>query len=180
MVGSGKVVPFITRSQKLAEEIMRIYKMSDSIIDSFKQGEVRRSIYVHYNKIIQSVATEADQEIIFDLLKQGELVYHILLAYDMQGKQLNLGGDYPSYIFEKLISKICYLCVPVDLNEVACSIEGIEGETRLETTQNYIDDVLFEARQGVLRAYVTDDFHETLTFNQIEVTVIRGDLVLVT
>lgn len=180
MVGQRKIVPFTTRSQRLAEDLMKVFKMKDSIIDAFKRGNVQRTVYVHYNKIFQVESTGQDKEVIFDLLSQGQLVYHILLALDMQGKQMTLDGEFPSYAFDKLVSKICYLCVPLDLYEEALTEGDLEGATRQETIQNYIDDLIFEAQQGILRAYVTDDSQETFTFSRIEVTVVRGNLVLVT
>jgi hypothetical protein len=176
----GNILPFITRSQKLAEDLMRVFNMSEGIIEAFKQGKVQRTTYVHYNKIIHSEVTDEDQEIIFDLLKQGQIVYHILLALDMKGKQLFFETEFPSYVFEELISKICYLCIPLDLYGEAINEEGFQGDTRQETVQNYIEDIIFEARQGILKAYVTDDSRTTLEFSQVEVTVVRGNLVLVT
>jgi len=177
---SKNVLPFITRSQRLAEELMKVYSMSDGIIESFKRGIVRRTVYVHYNKILQTDATDQDKSVIADLFKQGHIVFHILLALDMQDKQLELDSEFPTYVFDKLITKICYLCVPLDLYEEALQEDGLEGDTRQETIQNYIDDMVLEAQQGILKAYVTDDSQETYTFSRVEVTVIRGNLVLVT
>jgi hypothetical protein len=180
LVNNRNVLPFITRSQRLAEDLMRLYKMNESILDAFKRGQVQRTVYVHFNKIFQAESTEQDKEVIFDLLKQGQLVYHILLAFDMQGKQMTLDSVFPSYEFDKLVSKICYLCVPLDLYEEALAEGDFEGDTRQETIQNYIDDIILEARQGILRAYVTNDAQETFIFSRVEVTVLMGHLVLVT
>ncbi|MEK5165796.1 hypothetical protein NYE69_26100 [Paenibacillus sp. FSL R5-0527] len=180
VVRSRKIIPFVTRSQRLAEDIMRIFGIKESIIESFKEGRVLRTNYIHYNKIFQSEPTEQDLEVISDLLEQGQLVYHILLAIDMDGKEIDISSEYPTYVFDNLITKKCYLCVPTNIYEEALHEEGYEGSTRQETIQNYIDQTLFEAQQGVLNAYVTDDSNEKYSFCKIEVTVIRENLVLVT
>jgi len=180
VVRSRKIIPFVTRSQRLAEDIMRIFGIKESIIESFKEGRVLRTNYIHYNKIFQSEPTEQDLEVISDLLEQGQLVYHILLAIDMDGKEIDISSEYPTYVIDNLITKKCYLCVPTNIYEEALHEEGYEGSTRQETIQNYIDQTLFEAQQGILNAYVTDDSHEKYSFCKIEVTVIRDNLVLVT
>jgi hypothetical protein len=179
MASNSNVVPFLKKSQKLAEDLMNMFGMKESIINSFNEGKVLRTNYVHYNKIFQSDATEQDLKVKKCLMEMGYLVYHILLSLDMSNKQLYVSGENPVFQFDNLFTKKCYLCVPTNLYEAAFKDGGHEGRTRQETVQNYMEHILSEAQRGFLSAFVSDDENK-LTYTNIEVTVVRGNLVVIT
>ncbi|MED1206098.1 hypothetical protein [Heyndrickxia acidicola] len=83
----GCIVPFATRSQKLAMDLMKTVSVKGSIIKSFKEGKVLSTNCLNPLSIFHEGLSDKYKEIISDLDKNGLSVYHVLLSYFMVGKQ---------------------------------------------------------------------------------------------
>lgn len=177
--GNG-VIPFATRSQKLAIDLMKKVGMKDSIIKSFIEGKVSKTNCLNPLSIKQEELSEIDEEIISDLDKNGLSVYHVLLSYIMVGKQTEIQCEHEVSTYEKVISTTSYLCVPKDIFAEAMSFdEDITNESNRELViKEYIEHELYLAIQGYLYAYVvSEDGSED--FYNIEVNVLNGELLRV-
>jgi hypothetical protein len=111
--GDG-IIPFATRSKKLAEDLMKEVGIKKSIIDSFKEGKVLKTNCISPLSISQEDVSEWDKEIISDLDQDGLMVYHILFSYFMIEKKTEIQCEHELSTFEKVVT-MKYLCVPKDL-----------------------------------------------------------------
>jgi hypothetical protein len=172
------IVPFATRSQKLAIDLMKKVGMKDSIIKSFIEGKVYKTNCLNPLSIKQEELSEKDGEIISDLDKNGLSVYHVLLSYFMVGKQIEIQCEHEVSTYEKVISTTSYLCVPKDVFTEAMSFdEDITNESNREVViKEYIEQDLFMANQGYLYAYVVNDEDGSADFYNVGVNVLNGDL----
>ncbi|SFM52948.1 hypothetical protein SAMN03159341_14315 [Paenibacillus sp. 1_12] len=172
----GNPLHFTTRSQKLALELMKTLGIKESIVKAFQQGTVSRTNYINYNRILQANATEQDQQIISDLDKNGLLVYHILLSLEMDWQVADISSDQATSTFERIITLKSYLCVPLDMFAEE-DMHGEESPPRGIVIRNFIENSLFMAKQGFLYAYVVNEANSNSNYGNIEVTVVRGELV---
>ncbi|MFC5734321.1 hypothetical protein [Cytobacillus gottheilii] len=181
LCGKGNsILPFATRSQKLALDLMKTVGMKGSIMKSFKEGKILKTNCLNPLSISQENLTETDEGIISDLDKNGLSVYHVLLSYFMVGKQTEIQCEHEVSTYEKVITTKSYLCVPKDIFTEAMSFdEDITNESNKESViKEYIEHDLFMANQGYLYAYVVSD-DGSADFYNIGVNVLNGDLLRV-
>ncbi|MEC1717212.1 hypothetical protein ABEV09_07295 [Schinkia azotoformans] len=178
--GNG-VIPFATRSQKLAVDLMKTVGMKDSIIESFMEGRVLRTNGLNPLSILQENLTEIDEEIISDLDKNGLSVYHVLLSYFMAGKQTEIQCEHEVSTYEKVITSKSYLCVPKDIFAEAMTFdEDVTNESNRETViKECIEHEIFMANQGYLYAYVVSDEDGFADFYNLGVNLLNGELLRV-
>lgn len=179
--GKGNsIVPFATRSQKLAIDLMKKVGMKDSIIESFKEGKVFKTNCSNPLFIKQEELSEKDEEIISDLDKNGLSVYHVLLSHFMVGKETEIQCEHEVSTYEKVISTTSYLCVPKDIFAEAMTFdEDITNERNRESViKEYIEHDLFMANQGYIYSYVLSD-DGSADFYNIGVNILNGDLLRV-
>lgn len=79
--------------------------------------------------------------------------------------------------FDELVTRKCFLSVPINIYDEATRDDGHEVGSRQETLQNYIEHILAEAQWGFLSGYVSSGVEDKLVYSNIEVTVVRGNLV---
>ncbi|MGR6904580.1 hypothetical protein [Lysinibacillus sp. BSL11] len=174
------IVPFATRSQKLAIDLMKKVGMKDCIIESFKEGKVLKTNCLNPLSISLENLTEIDEGIISELDKNGLSVYHVLLSRFMVGKQTEIQCEHEVSKYEKVISTTSYLCVPKDILTEAMTFDGdITNESNRELViKEYIEHDLFMANQGYIYSYVVSD--DGLTdFYYIGVKVLNGEMLRV-
>ncbi|MED4015756.1 hypothetical protein [Sutcliffiella cohnii] len=99
------ILPFASRSQKFAIDLMKTVGMRKSIIHSFKEGKVSKTNCLNPLSIFQEELSEIDEGIISDLDKNGLLVYHVLLSYFMVRKETEIQCEHESGVFICLCSK---------------------------------------------------------------------------
>ncbi|AYV72917.1 hypothetical protein M1D49_00365 [Bacillus sp. PK3-056] len=177
--GKGNsILPFATRSWKLAIDLMEIVGMKESIIKSYKEGKVLRTNCLNPLSISQENLTEIDEGIISELAKNGLSVYHVLLSYIMVGKQTEIQCEHEVSTYEKVITSTSYLCVPKDIFTEAMSFdEDITNESNQElVTKEYIEHEIFMAIQGYLYAYVVSEDGSADFFNIVG-NVLKGEFI---
>lgn len=172
------VIPFATRSQKLALDLMKTVGIKESIIISFREGKVVRTNCLNPLAISQEHLSEIDEGIISDLDKNGLSVYHVLLSYFMVGKQTEIHCEHEVSIYEKIVSTKSFLCVPKDIFAETMSFdEDITNDSNRELViKEYIEHEIFMANQGYLYAYVVNEQDGFGDFFNIGVIVFNGDL----
>lgn len=177
---SDSIIPFATRSQKLAIDLMGTVGMKDGIIKLFKEGKVLKTNCLNPLSIFQEELSETDEGIISDLDKNGLSAYHVLLSHYMVGKQTDIQCEHEVSTFEKVIVTKSYLCVPKDIFADAMTFdENITNESNKESViTEYIEHEIFMANQGYMYAYVVNDDDSTDFYN-IGVNVLNGDLLRV-
>jgi hypothetical protein len=176
---SNSIIPFVTRGQKLAEDIMETLRMKASIIEHFKQGVVTKTNYINYHKVLQSEVTDQDKRIISDLEKNGLLVYHILMSYSLSGVIEEISSEFSVSTFGEVITKKSFLYVPIDIfQEAKAEGDAEEDSNRSDEIKNHIDHILSQSEIGNLNAFeVTSTGIET--FCTVWVSKIIEDIVQV-
>lgn len=176
-----KTISFTTRSQKLAEDLMKTLDMKESTIKQFKEGKVLKKNCINPLSILQEDVSDQDKKTISDLAQNGLIVYHILSSHRIIGKVNEIQSEFEVSMFEKVITITSYLCVPKDIfGEASLIDEAVVKESdRKSVINNFIEDALLTARQGFLFAYVVNEEHSISDFVDIEVNVINGNLVKV-
>lgn len=177
--GCSGVIPFATRSQKLALDLMRTVGIKESILVSFREGKVVRTNCLNALSISQELLSEIDEGIISDLEKNGLSVYHVLLSYFMVGKHTEIQCEHEVSIYEKIVSTKSFLCVPKDIFAEAMSFdEDINNDSNRELViKEYIEHEIFMANQGSLYAYVVNEEDGIGDFFNISVNVYNGNFV---
>jgi hypothetical protein len=175
------ILPFTTRSKKLAIDLMKTVGMKASIIESFKEGKVLRTDGLNPLSISQENLTEKDERILSDLDKSGLSVYHILFSNFMVGKQTQIQSEHEVSTYEKVISTKCYLCVPNDIfdDAVKYSDDLADESNRESVIKEYIEHDLLMANQGYLYAYVVNDEDCSGDFFYVGVNAFNGDILRV-
>jgi hypothetical protein len=173
------IIPFATRSQKLAIDLMKTVGIKDIIIKSFKEGKILKTNCLISLSIFQEELSEPDEGIISDLDKNGLSVYHVLLSYFMVGKQTEIQCEHEVSTYERVITTKSYLCVPKDIFAEATTFdEDITNESDKESVnKEYIEHDKFMATQGYLYGYVVHD--SFADFYNIWVNILNGDLLRV-
>lgn len=179
--GSDGIIPFTTRSQKLAIDLMKTVGMKDCIIKSFKEGKVLKTNSLNPLSISQIGLTELDERIISDLEKNGLLVYHVLLSNYMVGKQTEIQSEHEVSTYEKVITAKSYLCVPMDIFAEAITFhEGVTNESNKGLViKEHTEHEIFMATQGYMHAYIVNE-DGSADFYNVGVNVYNGDLLRVT
>jgi hypothetical protein len=175
------ILPFATRSQKLAKDLMKSVGLKESTIELFEAGQVLKTNCNNPLSIIQDDISETDRQTISDLSKNGLIVYHVLESYIMQGKQTEIQCEHEVSTYEKVISTKSYLCVPKDIFADAMAFdEDITNESNRELViKEYIEHDLFMVSQGYMYAYVVNDEDGSADFYNIGVNILNGDLLRV-
>jgi hypothetical protein len=178
--GDG-IIPFATRSQKLAEGLMKTVGMKESIIESHKEGKVSKTNCINPLAIYQDDVSDSDMSTISDLEQNGLLVYHILFSYLMIGKKTEIQCEHELSTFENVVTMTSYLCVPKDIfAESIATDEDVTSESnKAEVIKEYIEHVMLMANQGYLYAYVVCEVKKYSGFYNIQVNVLNGDLIFV-
>jgi hypothetical protein len=177
----NSILPFATRSQKLAIDLMKTVGVKETIIESFKEGKVLRTNGLNPLSIYQEGLSEKDERILSDLDKNGLAVYHVLLSYFMVGKQTEIQCEHEVSTYEKVISTKSYLCVPNDVFEDAVKYgdDLTDESSRESVTKEYIEHELLMANQGYLCAYVVNDEDGSGDFFYVGVNIFNGEILRV-
>lgn len=175
---SNVIIPFITRSQKLALDLMKAVRMKDSIISAFNEGKTLKTNSINPLSIYQEKLSEVDEKIISDLDKNGLFVYHVLLSYYMVGKQMEIQCEHEVSSYEKVIMTTSYLCVPKDIfAEAMADDENItEDSNKGLVIKEYMEHEIFMAHQGYLFAYVVNEEDGSGDFYKIGVNSLNGNI----
>lgn len=173
----NSVSPFLTRSKKLAKDLMKAVGVRESIIEVFEAGNVLKTNCKNPLSITHECISKKDREIILDLKKNGLLAYHVLESYIMIGKQIEIQCEHEVSTYEKIICTKSYLCVPEDIFAEATSFDKDFSDisNRDLVIKEYIEHEIFMANQGYLYAYVLNDDGSS-DFYHIEARVFNGDL----
>ncbi|KZO01112.1 hypothetical protein [Pseudobacillus badius] len=173
------ILPFLSRSQKLAKDLMKTIGVKVSIIESFEVGKVLKTNCKNPLSITQKGISETDKEIIRDLSKKGLLVYHVLESYIMLNKQTEIQCEYEVSTYENVVSTKNYLCVPKDIFSDAMSFrEDVADEDNRELIiKEYIEQEIFMANQGYLYAYTVRGDNGSGDFFNISINVFNGEVV---
>lgn len=173
------IIPFVTRSQKLALDLMKAIKMKNNIVTSFNEGKILKTNSLNPLSIYQEELSEVEKEIIADLDKNGLFVYHVLLSYYMVGKQIEIQCEHEVSSFEKVIVTTSYLCVPKDIfADAMADDENITEESnRGLVIKEYMEHEIFMAHQGYLFAYVVNEEDGAGDFYKIGVNSLNGNLI---
>lgn len=176
----GQIIPFETRSQKLARDLMKAVGLKKGIIESFESGQIVRTNCKNVLSITQENITENDMKIISDLETNGLLVYHVLVSDIMIGIKTEIQCEHEVSTYENIISTISYLCVPSDIFTEAMSYENdVTNEgSRESVIKEYIEHNILMANQGYLNAYVLNN-DDSADFYNIGVNVFNGNLIRV-
>lgn len=174
------VLPFVTRSQKLAIELMKTVGMKDSTIEILASGKILKTNCKNPLAIIEEDVSEEDKKIISDLKQNGLNVYHVLESNIMIGKQIEIECEHEVSTYESVVSSRSFLCVPNDIFVEAITFdEDMTNESnRKSVIKEYIEHGLFLANQGYLYAYVVND-DGSADFYNIGVYILNGDLLRV-
>jgi hypothetical protein len=172
----SKIVPYISRSLRLAEQIMKTLGVKESIIDAFKNGEIMITNSLRPTMIIQGGVTDRDKEIIDELDQNGLMVYHVLFSCVMLGKKPDIQSEFEVNTFEQVVPIKSYLYVPKDIFEEAIYIDpDLMDKPREVVIKDYVEHTLFKAKQGYLSAYSVNKETNVAQFGEIFVSTIgRG------
>jgi hypothetical protein len=175
------LVPFATRSIRLAEQIMKELKMEKAVIELFKQGTILKTNYVSCSTIFNAELMPTDKKVIADLVQNGLLAYHILHSLGMEGQKIDIESEHDSSTFERMVIKKTFLCVPLDIqNEAIQEDISIDYNNRKEAIENYIGHALFMAKQGYVFAYEHIEIEpENGQFTYIEIGLLNNKLIRV-
>lgn len=176
----SSVLPFVTRSQNLAKDLMKTVGVKESIVKLFLEGKILKTNCKNPLAITEEEVSEKDKGIILDLKQNGLIVYHVLESNIMVGKQVEIECEHEVSTYEKVVSTRSFLCVPNDIFAEAVAFdEDITNESIREMViKEYIEHDLFLANQGYLYAYVVNEFGSEDFYN-IGVYIINGDLLRV-
>ncbi|OEB99789.1 MULTISPECIES: hypothetical protein [Lysinibacillus] len=176
---SNGIIPFLTRSEKLAIDLMKAIRLKDNIITAFSEEKILKTNSLNPLSIYQEELSEVDEGIISDLDKNGLLVYHVLLSYYMVGKQIEIQCEHEVSSFEKVIVTKSYLCVPKDIfaDAMADDEEITEESDRRLVIKEYMEHEIFMANQGYLFAYVVNEEDGSADFYHIGVNVLNSNLI---
>lgn len=176
-VNENNLVPFISRSQRFAINLMKTVGIKKGIIDEFKKGRIVKTEFLNFNLNIHSEILEQDKFIISELETNGFLVYSIIYSYSLIGKAEDIIGEYEISMFEKVVTIKNYLCVPSDIYKEACLIEeDLIDHNEDIIINDYIERYLYMAKLGFLFAYVVNDEENFSEFQDIEVAIFDGHL----
>ncbi|WP_096202953.1 hypothetical protein [Bacillus sp. FJAT-45350] len=177
----NKAIPFTTRDQKLASDLMRTLGMKKAIIKSFNEGKILKTNCINPLSIYQQDASKQDKQIISDLAHNGLLVYHILYSYKMIDKVNDIQSEFEVSMFENVALITSYLCAPKDIFGEANLLDEdvVKESNRKSVINNFVEDAILRANQGFLFAYVVNEEHGISDFNDIEVSVMDGNIVKV-
>jgi hypothetical protein len=177
----GGIIPFATRSKKLAIDIMKTVSMKGSIIESFKEGKVLITNGLNSLSISQGNLTEKDERILSDLDKNGLSVYHVLSSYFMVGKQTEIQCEHEVSTYEQVILTKAYLCIPNEIFDDAVKYgDDLTDESSRESViKEYIEHELLMAQQGYLCAYVVNDEDGLGDFFYVGVNALNGEILRV-
>ncbi|RDE36619.1 hypothetical protein DV713_00035 [Parageobacillus thermoglucosidasius] len=176
----SKIVPYTSRSLRLAEQIMKTLGVKESIIDAFKNGEILVTNSLRPTMIVQEGVTDRDKEIIDELDQNGLMVYHVLFSCIMLGKKPDIQSEFEVNTFEQVVPIKSYLYVPKDIFEEAIYIDpDLMDKPREVVIKEYVEHTIFKAKQGYLSAYTLNEETNVAMFDEISVSRVQGDLIRV-